>query len=105
MEGFPAVGHGLGLMWEGPWLMPNVEREIEPGMYLAVEILLGHPSLGGAMFEHNGLVTADSSRVARIGVAILSQTATPVRQGSVSAATYQVDSLSTYTTLRNNPRW
>jgi Xaa-Pro aminopeptidase len=57
MEGFPAVGHGLGLMWEGPWLMPDVEDVIEPGMYLAVEILLGHPSIGGAMFEHNGLVT------------------------------------------------
>ena len=23
MEGFPAVGHGLGLMWEAPWLMPG----------------------------------------------------------------------------------
>lgn len=63
MEGFPAVGHGLGLMWEGPWLMPGVEREIEPGMYLAVEILLGHPSIGGAMFEHNGLVTGDGFEV------------------------------------------
>jgi Xaa-Pro aminopeptidase len=59
MEGFPAVGHGLGLMWEGPWLMPGVERKIEAGMYLAVEILLGHPTVGGAMFEHNGLVTTD----------------------------------------------
>ncbi len=63
MEGFPAVGHGLGLMWEGPWLMPDVAREIEPGMYLAVEILLGHPSRGGAMFEHNGLVTSDGFEV------------------------------------------
>lgn len=63
MEGFPAVGHGLGLMWEGPWLMPDVEREIEPGMYLAVEMLLGHRSLGGAMFEHNGLVTEDGFEV------------------------------------------
>ena len=57
MEGFPAVGHGIGLMWEGPWLMPGVETVIEPGMYLAAELLLGHPSRGGAMFEHNGLVT------------------------------------------------
>lgn len=63
MEGFPAIGHGLGLMWEGPWLMPGVEARIEPGMYLAVELLLGHPSLGGAMFEHNGLVTADGFEV------------------------------------------
>ncbi len=57
IEGFPAVGHGLGLMWERPWLVEGDETAIEPGMYLAVEILLGHPSLGGAMFEHNGLVT------------------------------------------------
>jgi Xaa-Pro aminopeptidase len=63
MEGFPAVGHGLGLMWEGPWLMPDVQAPIEEGMYLAVEILLGHPSIGGAMFEHNGLVTADGFEV------------------------------------------
>jgi Xaa-Pro aminopeptidase len=58
MEGFPAVGHGIGLMWEAPWLMPDNPIVIEEGMYLAVEILLGHPSRGGAMFEHNGLVTA-----------------------------------------------
>jgi Xaa-Pro aminopeptidase len=57
MEGFPAFGHGLGLMWEGPWLMADVKTAFEPGMYIAVEILLGHPSIGGAMFEHNGLVT------------------------------------------------
>jgi Xaa-Pro aminopeptidase len=63
MEGFPAVGHALGLMWERPWLMPNVETVIEPGMYLAVELLFGHPSVGGAMFEHNGLVTDDGFEV------------------------------------------
>jgi Xaa-Pro aminopeptidase len=57
MEGFPAVGHGLGLMWEAPWLMKDDPAPIEPNMYLAVELLLGHPSLGGAMFEHNGIVS------------------------------------------------
>jgi Xaa-Pro aminopeptidase len=59
MEGFPAVGHGLGLMWESPWLVAGDPTTIEPNMYLAVEMLLGHPSLGGAMFEHNGIVTED----------------------------------------------
>jgi len=63
MESFPAVGHGLGLMWEGPWLVEGDASVIEPGMYLAVEILLGHPSLGGAMFEHNGLVTEEGFEV------------------------------------------
>jgi Xaa-Pro aminopeptidase len=57
MPGFPAIGHGLGLMWETPWLVKGDPMPIEPDMYLAVELLLGHPSIGGAMFEHNGLVT------------------------------------------------
>jgi len=63
MEGFPAVGHGLGLMWEAPWLMDGDTTPIETNMYLAVELLFGHPSLGGAMFEHNGLVTEDEFEV------------------------------------------
>ncbi len=56
-EGFPAVGHGLGMSWEGPWLMEGEQAIIEPGMYLAVEMMLGHKSMGGTFFEHNGLVT------------------------------------------------
>jgi Xaa-Pro aminopeptidase len=63
MEGFPAVGHGLGLMWEAPWLMKDNPALIDPNMYLAVEVLLGHPSLGGAQFEHNGIVTEDGFEV------------------------------------------
>lgn len=63
MEGFPAVGHGLGLMWESPWLVAGDETVIEPNMYLAVEVLLGHPSIGGAMFEHNGIVSEDGFEV------------------------------------------
>lgn len=57
MNAMRFVGHGLGLMWEAPWLTKDNPAPIEPNMYLAVEILLGHPSLGGAEFEHNGIVT------------------------------------------------
>src|SRR5581483_10633122 len=63
MEGFPAVGHGLGLAWESPWLMPTDTTKLEPNMYLAVEILLGHPAIGGAQFEHNGLVTENGFKI------------------------------------------
>jgi Xaa-Pro aminopeptidase len=63
MEGFPAVGHGLGMMWEAPWLMPGDPTPIVPGMYLAVEMLLGHRDRGGAMFEHNGVVTESGFEV------------------------------------------
>jgi Xaa-Pro aminopeptidase len=63
MDRFPAIGHGLGLMWEAPWLMRDDTTPIEENMYLAVEILLGHPALGGAQFEHNGLVTSDGFEI------------------------------------------
>lgn len=62
-EGFPAVGHGIGLSWEAPWLMPEDPTVLEPGMYLAVELLFGHESIGGTMFEHNGIVTDDGFEV------------------------------------------
>lgn len=58
-EGFPALGHGIGLGWEKPWLTPTDETALEPGMVIAVEVLFGHSSLGGAFFEENGIVTED----------------------------------------------
>jgi Xaa-Pro aminopeptidase len=57
MEGFPAFGHGIGLMWEGPWIVPGEPTVLEPRMHLGIEVLLGHPSIGGAMFEENVLIT------------------------------------------------
>lgn len=63
MEGFPAFGHGIGLMWEMPWIMPEEPTELVPGMCLGIEVLLGHPDLGGAMFEENGIVTASGFEI------------------------------------------
>jgi Xaa-Pro dipeptidase len=56
-EGFPAVGHGIGLGWEGPWLTAGDPLVLEPGMAIAVETIVGHPSVGGGFFEENGIVT------------------------------------------------
>jgi Xaa-Pro aminopeptidase len=56
-EGFPAVGHGIGLGWEKPWLTPTDGTVLEPGMTIAVETLIGHPSMGGGFHEENGVVT------------------------------------------------
>jgi Xaa-Pro aminopeptidase len=62
-EGFPAVGHGIGMSWEAPWLMAGDPTPLERGMWLAVEMLFGHPDLGGTFMEHNGLVTEDGFEV------------------------------------------
>jgi Xaa-Pro aminopeptidase len=56
-EGFPAVGHGIGLGWEAPWLTPADQTMLVPGMTIAVETLIGHRTLGGGFFEENGVVT------------------------------------------------
>jgi Xaa-Pro aminopeptidase len=53
----PFFGHGYGMSWEQPYLVPDADNELRPGMFLAVEVLLGAEGFGGAMFEENGIVT------------------------------------------------
>jgi ectoine hydrolase len=62
-EGFPALGHGIGMGWEGPWIAPGDETVLEPGMAIAVETLFGREDLGGTFFEENGVVTDDGFEV------------------------------------------
>jgi Xaa-Pro aminopeptidase len=56
-EGFPALGHGIGLGWEGPWITATDETILEPGMAIAVETLFGAEGVGGTFFEENGIVS------------------------------------------------
>jgi Xaa-Pro aminopeptidase len=62
-EGFPALGHGIGMGWEGPWITETDETILEPGMGIAVETLFGEPGLGGTFFEEDGIVTEDGFEV------------------------------------------
>jgi Xaa-Pro aminopeptidase len=62
-EGFPALGHGIGMGWEGPWITETDETVLEPGMAIAVETLFGEPGLGGTFFEENGIVTDEGFEV------------------------------------------
>jgi Xaa-Pro aminopeptidase len=57
------VGHGIGLSWAVPWLMPGDQTVLEPGMYVAVEMMFGKEGLGAALYEENGLVTEDGFEV------------------------------------------
>lgn len=62
-EGFPAYGHGFGVGFEGPWIAPNDETELVPGMAIACETLFGRADVGGTFFEQNGVVTEDGFEV------------------------------------------
>jgi Xaa-Pro aminopeptidase len=57
--GFPPHGHGFGLGWEWPWLLPTEERELQPGMCLAVEAMPTRAGLGSSYFEQDVIVTDD----------------------------------------------
>jgi ectoine hydrolase len=57
------VGHGIGLSWSAPWLMKGDRTVLEPGTYLAVEMLFGQEGVGAALHEENGLVTEDGFEV------------------------------------------
>ncbi len=52
-------GHGLGLGWERPWMLPDETMEVEEAMYLTVERTLSLAGCGVAQAEQNLLVTAD----------------------------------------------
>ena len=62
-QSFPSFGHGLGLAWEHPWLMPGESTVLEPNMVFAVEAEVGRQGAGTGAFEHNVLITADGPEI------------------------------------------
>lgn len=58
----PHWGHGLGLGWEGPWLLPDNDEQLQDGYALAIEIALSH---GGHTLaaEHDVLIGADGAEL------------------------------------------
>lgn len=63
---FPALGHGLGLGFEDPWLTLDNATPLQPGMCIAVERFLADGALC-ATFEHNVLVTDGEPEVLTAG--------------------------------------
>ncbi len=57
LEGsFLGFGHGIGLGWDAPWLIPDDDTPLEPGMVLCVERSVRHAGFYGD-FEETVLVT------------------------------------------------
>jgi hypothetical protein len=100
--GYRQTTYGVFQYADGRWYvgMKDSSAAVTP----VIGPLAGSNGLTFTYYDRDGLVTTDSSKVARIGIAILGQAATLVRQAGSSPA-YAVDSLSVQTTLRNNPRW
>lgn len=58
---FPGFGHGIGLGWDSPWLVPGDTTPLVPGMVLCIECHLRRQGYAGN-FEETILVTEEGSR-------------------------------------------
>ncbi|MBO9521316.1 MAG: aminopeptidase P family protein [Nocardioidaceae bacterium] len=56
-------GHGIGLGFEWPFVLPFEQREVRAGMTMSVETMAGRPGVGSVYFEQNVLVTEDGAEV------------------------------------------
>lgn len=57
LEGsFQGFGHGIGLGWDAPWLIPDDHTPLTPGMVLCIERSVRHNGYYGD-FEETVLVT------------------------------------------------
>ena len=54
---FPAFGHGVGVGWEGPWIIPEDSTVFESGMTIAIEGAVQRPGVATAILEETVLVT------------------------------------------------
>jgi len=60
---FPSMGHGLGMWWELPWLIPDDQTVLRPNMVLAIERAVGRAGVGAASYEDDVLVTETGCEV------------------------------------------
>ena len=63
---FTALGHGLGLGFESPWLTADNREVLEPGMVIAVERMLVDAPFA-ATFEHDVIVTSGEPEILTAG--------------------------------------
>jgi len=59
----PHWGHGLGLGWEGPVLLPDSRDPVEEGMALAVEVTISDNHGRAASGEENVIVRRDGAQL------------------------------------------
>jgi Xaa-Pro aminopeptidase len=67
MEPLTAVGHGMGLGFEVPWVDTASPWELEAGMTIALEVYLSEPGVGTVAFEHVVLVTDSEPEILTLG--------------------------------------
>ena len=103
VRGYRQTTYGVFQHTDGRWYVGM--KDPSAAMAPLIGPLVGSNGLKFTYYDGNNVVTTDSSKVARIGISLVNQTTTLVRQANMASPAYRIDSISTHTTLRNNPRW
>ena len=103
VRGYRQTTYGVFQHTDGRWYVGL--KDSSAAMTPLIGPLAGSNGLTFTYYDGNNVVTTDSSKVARIGISLVNQTTTLVRQANMASPAYRIDSISTHTTLRNNPRW
>lgn len=67
MQPLDAVGHGIGLGFELPWVDTESPWVLEPSMTIALEVYLSDPGVGTVAFEHVLIVTDGAPEILTTG--------------------------------------
>lgn len=85
------------------WYLGQTNNSQGGGIQPIIGPLIGANGVTFSYYDSVGTVTADSSKVAQIGIVLRARTASPIR-GASGVQAPKVDSIVTRVALRNNPR-
>src|SRR5213594_1564769 len=96
VRGYRQLTYGVFQHTDGRWYVGL--KDSSAALTPLIGPLVDSKGLKLTYYDANNVVTTDSSKVARIGLTIVGQTGTKVRQANMSSPAFKADSLSTLTT-------
>ena len=103
VRGYHVVTYQLYQGSDGQWYVGQQDNSAGG----TLQPLVGPVASNGlqfAYFDAAGATTAVATQVASIGITLIGQTASPIRQANMPGVAYKTDTVTTRVAVRNNPR-
>src|SRR5439155_226723 len=103
LRGYHAITYQLYQASDGKWYVGQQDNSAGGSL----QPLIGPVASNGLQFTYYdaaGAITAVPTQVASIGITLIGQTASPIRQANAPGVAYKTDTVTTRVAVRNNPR-
>ena len=103
VRGYHAITYQLYQGSDGKWYVGQQDNSAGGSL----QPLIGPVASNGLQFTYYnaaGAITAVPTQVASIGITLIGQTASPIRQANAAGVAYKTDTVTTRVAVRNNPR-